>query len=49
MHKKIKKYESGPLVIKNFLKKEEIKKIQDLYKDLPVEINNKRQKIKKKK
>jgi hypothetical protein len=49
MHKKIKNHENRPLVIKNFLKKEEIKKIQDLYKDLPVEINNKRQKIKKKK
>jgi hypothetical protein len=49
MHKKIKNYESSPLVIKNFLKKKEIKKIQDLYKDLPVEINNKRQKINKKK
>ena len=49
MHKKIKNYESSPLVIKNFLKKEEIKTIQDLYKDLPVEINNKRQKINKKK
>jgi hypothetical protein len=49
MHKKIKNHESNPLIIKNFLKKEEIKKIQDLYKDLPVEINNKRQKINKKK
>jgi len=49
MHKKIKNHENRPFVIKNFLKKEEIKKIQDLYKDLPVEINNKRQKIKKKK
>ena len=41
MHKKIKNHENRPFVIKNFLKKEEIKKIQDLYKDLPVEINNK--------
>ena len=49
MHKKIKNHESNPLIIKNFLKKEEIKKIQDLYKDLPIEINNKRQKINKKK
>ena len=49
MHKKIKNYESNPLIIKNFLNEEEIKKIQDLYKDLPVEINNKRQKINKKK
>ena len=49
MHKKIKNHESNPLIIKNFLNEEEIKKIQDLYKDLPVEINNKRQKINKKK
>jgi len=30
MHKKIKNYESNPLIIKNFLNEEEIKKIQDL-------------------
>jgi len=46
---KIKKNESKPLVIKKILTKNQIKKIQKLYKDLPVEINNKRQKILKKK
>jgi len=46
---KIKKYEHHPLIIKNILTKNQIKKIQDLYRNLPVEINNKRQKIKKKK
>ena len=52
MHRKlkqIKKNERSPLVIKNFLTKNQIKKIQDLYKNLPIEINNKRQKIIKKK
>ena len=52
MHKKIKlikKNESPPFIIKNALTKKEIKKIQNLYKILPIEINNKRQKIKKKK
>ena len=51
MHKKIKlikKNESPPFIIKNALTKKEIKKIQNLYKILPIEINNKRQKIKKK-
>ena len=51
MHKKIKlikKNESPPFIIKNALTKKEIKKIQNLYKILPIEINNKRQKSKKK-
>ena len=46
---KIKKNEESPLVIKKFLTKEQIQKIQNLYKILPIEINNKRQKIIKKK
>jgi hypothetical protein len=46
---KIKKYENRPLIIKNFLTKKQIKKIKNLYYNLPVEINNKRQKIIKKK
>ena len=47
--KKIKKFESKAFVIKKFLTKIQIKKIQKLYKNLPIEINNKRQKIIKKK
>mgnify|MGYP006115556631 FL=1 len=46
---KIKKYEGKAFIIKNFLTKEQIKKIQKLYIDLPIEIDNKRQKILKKK
>mgnify|MGYP006153362805 CR=1 FL=1 len=46
---KIKKYEGNAFVIKNFLTKEQVKKIKELYKDLPIEIDNKRQKIIKKK
>ena len=52
MHKfieKIKKFESKPFIIKNFLNKEEVVLFQKLYEDLPIEINNKRQKIVKKK
>ncbi len=47
--KKIKKNESKPFVVKNFLNSEEIKNFLKLYSELPVEINNKRQKIIKKK
>ena len=47
--KKIKTFESKPFVVNNFLDKEEIKSIHKLYDKLPVEINNKRQKIIKKK
>ena len=46
---KIKKYEGKAFIIKNFLTKDQIKKIQKLYIDLPIEIDNKRQKILKKK
>ena len=45
---KIKKYESSSFIIKKFLTKIQVKKIQKLYKNLPIEINNKRQKIIKK-
>ena len=46
---KIKKFESKPFVVSNFLNKDEIKLFQNLYDELPVEINNERQKIIKKK
>tara|TARA_B100001057_G_scaffold42495_1_gene38021 strand:- start:2875 stop:3573 length:699 start_codon:yes stop_codon:yes gene_type:complete len=45
----IKKLESKPLIIKNFLNNDEIKSFQYLYDTLPIEINNKRQQIIKKK
>ena len=46
MHKflnEIKSNEQKPFVIKKFINEEEIKLFQKLYKELPVEINNKRQ------
>ena len=52
MHKfieKIKKFESKPVIINNFLNKDEINLFQRLYEELPIEINNRRQKIIKKK
>ena len=52
MHKyldEIKKNEQKPFVIKNFINNEEIKLFKKLFDDLPVEINNTRQKIIKKK
>ncbi len=52
MHKfleKIKKFETRPRVINNFLNTEEVKLFKQLYEKLPIEINNKRQKIIKKK
>ena len=52
MHKfidDIKKYEAKPFVIKKFIDSEDIERFQSLYKELPVEINNQRQKIIKKK
>ena len=45
----IKKYESSSFVIKKSLNNNQIKKLINLYKVLPIEINNKRQKIIKKK
>lgn len=52
MHKfinEIKKFESKPFIVSNFLTKNEIKLFQNLYNELPIEINNKRQRIIKKK
>ena len=52
MHKfleKIKKLETRPRVINNFLNTEEVGLFKKLYEELPIEINNKRQKIIKKK
>ncbi len=52
MHKfieKIKKYEEKPYVIKNFLNLKEIADFIKLYQELPIEVNNQRQKIVKKK
>ena len=52
MHKfiqKIKKFESKPIIVNNFINKEDIGLFQRLYNELPIEINNKRQKIIKKK
>ena len=52
MHKfidKIKKNEDKPFIVSNFLNQNEVKLFQKLYTDLPLEINNKRQKIIKKK
>ena len=45
----IKRFESKPFIINNFLNEEEIEYFQKLYKLLPIEIDNKRQKIIKKK
>ena len=47
--KQIKKNETSPVIIKKILTKNQIKIIKHLYKNLPVEINNRRQKIIKKK
>ena len=52
MHKfieKIKKFEAKPFIVNNFFNNEEIELLQKLYDELPVEIDNKRQKIVKKK
>jgi hypothetical protein len=52
MHKlidKIKKNESRPFVVNNFLAQNEVELFQKLYTELPLEIHNKRQKIIKKK
>lgn len=52
MHKfidKIKKLEGKPFVVKEFLNANEVNLFQTLYKQLPIEIDNKRQKILKKK
>ena len=52
MHKfinEIKKFEGKPFVISNFLNKDEVGSFRKLYDNLPIEINNKRQNIVKKK
>ena len=52
MHKfieEIKEFETKPFIVNNFFNKEEIELLQKLYDELPVEIDNKRQKIIKKK
>jgi len=52
MHKlidEIKKNENKPFVVSNFLNQDEIKLFQKLYNELPLEIDNKRQQIIKKK
>ncbi len=46
---KIKNYEEKPYVIKNFLDPREIADFVKLYDELPIEVNNQRQKIVKKK
>ncbi len=51
MHKfieNIKKFESKPFIVSNFLNEDEIKLFKKLYDELPIEIDNKRQKIVKK-
>jgi hypothetical protein len=45
----IKKYESKSFVVSNFIDQNEVGLFQKLYSELPLEIDNKRQKIKKKK
>ena len=52
MHKlidKIKKNEGAPFVVSNFLNQKEVELFQKLFTELPLEINNKKQKILKKK
>ena len=52
MHKyidKIKNNQGKPFVVSNFLDPYEVRLFQKLYTELPIEINNKRQKIIKKK
>ncbi len=52
MHKfisEIKAFENKPFVVSNFLNKDEVRLFQKLYEKLPIEINNKRQNIVKKK
>ena len=52
MHKfieEIKEFETKPFIVNNFFNKKEIELLQKLYYELPIEIDNKRQKIIKKK
>ena len=47
--KKIKQFEEKPFVVKNFISNKEVENFIKLYKELPIEVNNQRQKIIKKK
>ena len=47
--KKIKQFEDKPFVVKNFINNKEVENFIKLYKELPIEVNNQRQKIIKKK
>jgi len=47
--KKIKQLEEKPFVVKNFINSKEIENFIKLYQELPIEVNNQRQKIVKKK
>ena len=47
--KKIKQFEKKPFVVKNFINSKEVENFIKLYKELPIEVNNQRQKIIKKK
>ena len=45
LNENIKKFESKPFIVSDFLNKDENKLFENLYKELPIEINNKRQKM----
>ena len=47
--KKIKQFEQKPFIVKNFINNKKIENFIKLYKELPIEVNNQRQKIIKKK
>ena len=52
MHKfieKIKQFEKKPFIVKNFISNKEVESFVKLYNELPIEINNQRQRIVKKK
>ena len=52
MHKfieKIKQFEKKPFIVKNFINSKEVESFVKLYNELPIEINNQRQRIVKKK
>ena len=51
MHKfieKIKQFEKKPFIVKNFINNKEVESFVKLYNELPIEINNQRQRIVKK-
>ena len=45
---KVKKFESPPKIIKNFIKSDKIEELRFLYNNLPLTIHNKKQNVKKK-